>query len=139
MNNVYAIRERAEDLGGRVVSDEKREESVANTQPSFAELAAALKSLQQPQDQGMSKHISTIVVGATLAIGAWLMNGLGTVQNDMASVRATVESIDKNGDQVNQDIREMKGQLTAIQTENAQTKQRLDALEGRSGGRSGYR
>lgn len=139
MNNVYAIRRRTEDVRGRTVSDQKKDEGLANTQPSFAELAAALKSLQQPQDQGLSKHISTIVVGATLAIGAWLMNGLGTVQNDMASVKATVENIYKNGDQVNQDIREMKGQLTAIQTENAQTKQRLDALEGRGGGRSGYR
>lgn len=72
----------------RGMSVSNGEGPVQQNQPSFAELAAALKSLQQPvpvpEKAGLERHVTTIIVAASLGIGAWVLSGLNGVQTTLS-------------------------------------------------------
>ena len=104
---------------------------VDRPQPTFDELLIALKSFDKPADASLGKHVSTIVVGAAMAIGIWVVSSLSTVQNTMAKVQVTVETTAKSTEEVKRDIRSISDQQSNMKAELAEIRQRVDALEKR--------
>lgn len=103
----------------------------APAQTSFAELAAALKLVQRDPmpEPSLNRHIATIVVGATLAIAVWVVSSLNTVQTTLGRVSVTVESTNKLTETMQRDIRTIGDRQSEMQTQAAEVRQRVEALE----------
>lgn len=79
------------------MSEQPRDHEVERSEPTFGELVAALKSLDRPET-GISKHLSTIIVGAVLAIGVWTVSSVNASQVTMGEIKVTVEASAKQID-----------------------------------------
>lgn len=111
---------------------------MAKRQPTFDELVVALKSLEKGSsgESQLSRHVSTVIIAAILGIGAWMITGMNTVQNTLASVHVTIDANAKSLDEIRGDIRAISDQQSAMRAEQAEIKQRVQNLEGRLGGSS---
>lgn len=112
--------------------------------PSFADIAAAMKVLQQPppppapEPQGVNKHIPMIVVAAVIGIGAWTLNSLNTVQQAVTSMAATmtamgesVKTMSTRSDAMVSSLADTKTSLARMDQRVSQNEQRISALESR--------
>lgn len=97
--------------------------------PTFAELATALRSLSTPPSDGLNKHVATIVVAATLAIGAWVVSGLSNVQATLGSVQVTVDATKKTTEDMQRDIKSISDQQSDMKADQAKLEQRVENLE----------
>lgn len=100
-----------------------------NNQPSFAELAAALKALQQPEPQGINKHVTTIIVAASLGIGAWVLSGLNSVQTTLSRVDATMTTVQSTVQDTSRRVDTLTSGQADIKAQQAILDQRVTALE----------
>lgn len=98
-------------------------------QPSFAELAAALKALQQPEPQGMNKHVTTIVVAASLGIGAWVLSGLNSVQTTLSRVDATMTTVQSTVQDTSRRVDVLTQGQADVRSKQEVLDQRIAALE----------
>lgn len=128
--NVSAWRNRRHSraFGGYRV--DKNEGEVPGHNPSFAELIAALKALQQPQEpKGLEKHVTTIIVGATLAIGVWVVSSLNTMQQTVARMDTTMTSVQSTTQDMSRRIDLVAGAQADMKAQQATMEQRLTTLE----------
>jgi len=120
---------------GPKVSESNSSNSTPN-QPSFAELAAALKALQTPEPQGFGRHVGTIVVAAALGIGAWVLSGMNQVQVTLVRIDSTVTAMSSTVKDTSQKMDGMTGQIADLKANQALEDQRIKALELHGGGRT---
>lgn len=106
-------------------------------QPSFAELAAALKSLQQPvpvpEKAGLEKHVTTLIIAATLGIGAWVLSGLNSVQTTLSRVDATMTTVQTTVQDTSRRVDTLTTGMADVKASQAMLEQRVEALEKRNG------
>jgi len=89
-----------------------------------------MKSLERPTEpQGMSKHIATIVVAATLAMGAWVLSSLNNVQTTLARIDATVTSVQQTSQDTSHRVDTMATIQATQSSDIAMLKQRITTLE----------
>ncbi len=110
-----------------------RRPRVAKTEPTFDEFIVALKSLNGSPESNLGKHVATIVVAATLMIGAWSVSSLAAVQSTLGRMQVTMESMSKSTDEMKRDIRQVADAQSNMKAEQAQLSQRVEALEKRVG------
>lgn len=108
---------------------------VQQNTPSFAELAAALKSLQQPvpvaEKPGLERHITTIIVAASLGIGAWVLSGLNSVQTTLSRVDATMTAVQTTVQDTSRRVDALTSGQAEAKAQQAILASRVDALEKR--------
>lgn len=101
--------------------------------PSFAELAAALKVLQPaPERAGVEKHITTLIVAATLGIGAWVLSGLNSVQTTLSRVDATMTTVQSTVQDTSRRVDTLSTGMAETKAQQAVINQRVEALEKRA-------
>lgn len=109
---------------------------VQQNTPSFAELAAALKSLQQPlpppEKGGLEKHVTTIIVAACLGIGAWVLSGLNSVQTTLSRVDATMTTVQSTVQDTSRRVDALTTGMADVKAQQAVLSQRVEALEKRN-------
>lgn len=89
--------------------------------PTFDELVVALKALDKPEN-GLQKHLSTIIVGAVMAIGVWTVSSVNASQIALSEIKVTVEASAKS-------VEKLLTNQNDQNVEIASLKQRVDALE----------
>lgn len=98
--------------------------------PSFAELAATFKALQQPSEpQGLAKHVTTIVVASSLGIGAWVLSSLNSVQNTLIRVDTTMSQVQTTTEDMSRRVDSVAIKQADMQAKLATLEQRIDMLE----------
>ncbi len=96
---------------------------------SFAEMVAALKTLNTPAPDGIGKHIATIVVAAILGLGVYVVSGVSGMQSSIATIQATTTQSKTTLDTMQTDIKELGTQQNDLRTQVAKLEQRMTALE----------
>ena len=84
--------------------------------PSMNDILTALSVFQRSQPQqeqnGIAKHLNTIIVAAVIGIGGWMMTGMNSLQNTVSIVATNVAAIQKT-------INDMQGSQTAVTARQA--------------------
>lgn len=98
--------------------------------PSFADIAAAMKVLQQPEPrEPLGKHVTTIIIAATIGLGAWVMNGLNTMQTTVTQVATTVSAMQRTIDDMSRRTDTGAATTQSISTTVARLDQRVSQVE----------
>jgi len=113
--------------GKEVVEDSSNKVGPHN--PSFAELITALKALQPNEPTGISKHLSTIIVAATVGIGAWLMTGLSDVQSTLGSVATSIDAVQLSVSKIEKQNETLATAQANMNIQQAKIEARVTALE----------
>lgn len=97
----------------------------------YTEMLTALKSIQNGQGvTNLNKAVQGIVIAAIIGIGAWLLNGMNTVQSTLIRVDTTVLAMSKAVDTASTRIDTMQTRQTEIQVDVLDLKRRMDTVEG---------
>lgn len=120
-----------EKLKGRrhMSGDDKSTHIVTPPTPSFAEMTAALKSLQAAPEAGLGKHISTIIVASIIGLGFFVVSGVSDMKNSMTEVKTTLEQSGKTLSAVQNDLRTISESQQDMRASQAKLEQRVEALE----------
>lgn len=109
--------------------DDKSTHIVTPPTPSFAEMTAALKSLQAAPEAGLGKHISTIIVASIIGLGFFVVSGVSDMKNSMTEVKTTLEQSGKTLSAVQNDLRTISESQQDMRASQAKLEQRVEALE----------
>lgn len=115
------------------VQDGNNEVPPVAGQHTFVEFAAAMKALQTPPPEkgSVEKHITTIIVAASLGIGAWVLTSLNGVQQTLSRVDATMTTVQQTVNDTSRRVDALTSSQAQLQAEYSVIESRLQAVEKR--------
>lgn len=120
-------------IQGRKMQEHQSSDHIpAPVPPSFAEVVAALKTLNPPPaPEGISKHVATLVIATILGLGVYVVSGVSSMQSSIATIQATTSQSKTTLDSVQQDVKDLGQQQSDMKTQQAKLEARVTALENR--------
>lgn len=104
---------------------------IESSQPSLAEILAAARALAPTPPpssaDGMAKQVSTVLVGLVSAAFIAAATGLFSMSGTLASVKTTLDTVQKSVNDMQADRRADAGRISDIQTAVAKQDGRITA------------
>ena len=103
----------------------------AEKPPSMNDILTAL-SIVRPQGDasGITKHLPTIIVAATIGIGGWTMSGITSMQQLLTQVSTNVTAMQKTINDMQTAQGAAASRVADMQATQARQDARISAIEG---------